>query len=144
MGQRITIQYSIDLEDLESEVGKMIKQVSQKLEGCGEDLEHTVGLGSSENLSLRMLGELIDMRERIGKIDYTLVDISNIISSYVQYTAQPPQQPEAQQSNTTSETVSEEELEAIREKLQQIPKVEQMQDAIENFKNSVEEDEVTD
>jgi hypothetical protein len=140
MGQRITIQYSVDLEDLESEVGKMIKQVSQKLEGCGEDLEHTVGLGSAESLSLRMLGELIDMRERIGKIDYTLVDISNIISSYVQYTAQPPQQQEAQ----PSETVSEEELEAIREKLQQIPKVEQMQDAIENFKNSVEKDEVTD
>ena len=140
MGQRITIQYSIDLEDLESEVGKMIKQVSQKLEGCGEDLEHTVGLGSSENLSLRMLGELIDMRERIGKIDYTLVDISNIISSYVQYAAQPPQQPEVQ-----SPELSESDLEAAKEKLQQIPKVEQLQEAIENFKQmTAAEDEVSD
>jgi hypothetical protein len=141
MGQRITIQYSVDLEDLESEVGTMIKHASQKLEECGEDLGHTVGMTSAgPNLTLRMLGELTDMRERLGKIDYALVDISNIISSYVQYTAQPPQQPEVQPSE-----VSASDLEAVREKLQQIPKVEQIQEAIDDFKQmTAAEDEVSD
>tara|TARA_Y100000310_G_scaffold68756_1_gene64073 strand:- start:1032 stop:1457 length:426 start_codon:yes stop_codon:yes gene_type:complete len=141
MGQRITIQYSVDLEDLESEVGKMIKHASQKLEECGEDLGHTVGMSSAgTNLTLRMLGELTGMRERIGKIDYALIDISNIISSYVQYKSQPPQQPEAQSSE-----LSESDLEAAKEKLQQIPKVEQLQEAIENFKQmTAAEDEVSD
>tara|TARA_Y100000034_G_scaffold89969_1_gene108340 strand:- start:1119 stop:1541 length:423 start_codon:yes stop_codon:yes gene_type:complete len=140
MGQRITIQYSIDLEDLESEVGKMIKQASQKLEECGKDLGHTVGENGPPILSLSMLGELINMRERIGKLDYTLVDISNLISSYVQYTAQPPQQPEVQ-----SPEVSESDLEDAKEKLQQISKVEQIQEAIDNFKQmTAVEDEVSD
>jgi len=141
MGQRITIQYSVDLEDLELEVGKMIKHAAQKLEECGEDLGHTIGMTSSgPNLTLRMLKELTDARERIGKIEYTLVDIGNIISSYVQYKSQPPQQPEAQLSE-----VSESDLEAAREELQQNPKIEQIQEAIDDFKQMIAvEDEVTD
>ena len=142
MGQRITIQYSIDLDDLESEISKMTKDVARKLEECGGDLGRIVDMSGrdTDSLTLRMFGELTDMRERIGKIDYTLVDISNIISSYVQYAAQPPQQPEVQ-----SPELSESDLEAAKEKLQQIPKVEQLQEAIENFKQmTAAEDEVSD
>ena len=101
MGQRITIQYSVDLDDLESEVGTMIKHASQKLEECGEDLGNAVDVANTgPNLTLRMLRELMDIRERIGKIDYTLVDVSNIVSSYVQYKSQPPQ-PEVEPSEVS-------------------------------------------
>ena len=86
MGQRVNIQYSVDLDDLETEVAAMVKRAAHRLEGCGEELGLSVGLSrKGPCLTLRMLKDLASFREEIVKINHTLEDISNIISSYIQH-----------------------------------------------------------
>tara|TARA_Y100000296_G_scaffold66162_1_gene78104 strand:- start:1052 stop:1462 length:411 start_codon:yes stop_codon:yes gene_type:complete len=136
MKQRVNIQYSVDLDDLEIEVVRMIKETGNKLEGYGEDLGHLVGLSSDEqSLTLRMLEELTSVREQIMKVDYSLVDIINIISSYVHYKSKPEESPEMDFD-----------LEDIKEKMQdaQAPNMDQLENLINNFKGTSEENEVSD
>ena len=136
MGQRVNIQYSVDLEDLETEVSAMIKRAGSRLEGYGEDLCLSVGLSSrGPCLTLRMLDEIVSFREKISKVDHTLEDVSNIISSYVHYKSQPEESIDANLS-----------AEAIKEKMQQVqvPDMEELESFIEDFKSSPGANEVTD
>ena len=137
MGQRVNIQYSVDLEDLETEVSAMIKRAGSRLEGCGEDLCLSVGVASrGPSLTLRMLDEIVSFREEISKIDHTLEDVSNIISSYIRHKAQPD----------IEQPIAETDLESIKEKMGQIPipKMEQLENLINDFKSTSEENEVSD
>ena len=141
MGQRVSIQYSVDIEDLEMEVATMVKRAASKLEGCGEDLGHTVGVAQqSPCLTVKMIEELTSFRKAIAKIDYTLEDISNIISSYVAYKVQPPEE-----ETQLSVPDADEQLELLEEQSDSMPSnIEQIQKMINSFKNSMETDEVSD
>ena len=134
MGQRVNIQYSVDLEDLEVEVSRMIKQTGNKLEQYGEDLGHTVGIsGQAPCLTLKTLRKLLEFREGIAKIDYKLEDITNIISGYIRYEVQP-----AEETNpTTSEEPHSPEPSEEEYKAGLPPNMEQMQQLIDNFKSSM-------
>ena len=134
MGKRVNIQYSVDLDDLEREVVRMIKETGNKLEGYGEDLGHLVGLSSDEqSLTLKTLKELTEYRVRVAKVDYMLEDITSIISSYIHYKLEP------------EEEVPSEKPEPSEEHKPSIPpNIERVQQLIDNFKSSVQIDEVSD
>ena len=80
MGQRVNIHYSIDLNELELEVDRMIKQVADKLERCE--------IQDMPSLTLEMMEELSHIRTQLADIDHSLADVVNIISSYINYKTQ--------------------------------------------------------
>lgn len=136
MGQRVNIQYSVELDDLEVEVIRMVKRVATNLDQIAEELGQTVGISAEGPcLTLRMLDEVSDIRERLMKADYALIDIVNIISSYIHYKSQPE---EAAAPDLNVETIKEKMRQA------QVPDMEQLESFIEDFKSSSDTNEVPD
>jgi len=94
MGQRITIQYSIDLDDLGLEISRLVSQAAENVEETAAWLRHIIGRDADGDiLSLNTVRELYATREKLEKVDHSLTDISTLIASYVQYQAQPPSVP---------------------------------------------------
>jgi thiamine biosynthesis protein ThiC len=136
MGQRVNIQYSVDLEDLEEEVARMVKRVATSLDGLVQELDQAAGpAGAGSCLTLRTLEEVANIRQKMMKADYALIDVVNIISSYIHYKSQPEESIDADLG-----------VEAIKEKMQQaqVPDMEQLESFIKDFKSSPDADEVSD
>jgi len=100
MGQRVNIQYTVDLDELPGETNRMINKVigdlldvRELMQSCGcpagEDVEDT--------LSLKTLDKINATRTRLADIDHSLSDIGNIISGFVAYKAEPQQQETSQE-----------------------------------------------
>ena len=91
MGQRISIQYTIDIDDLEVEVDRLLKSVGQKLKNLS-------GCHLDSDLSLKTVEKIDEIRVALASVDSTLQDVSAIVNGYVSYkaseamiTAQPPE-----------------------------------------------------
>lgn len=105
MGQRVNIQYSVELDDLDEEVARLFKKAVTRLEnissgwGCGYvpmDLE-----------GLRMVDEL---RQNLARVDTALSDVQNIVEGYVRFKTQ-PEEPKAPDSPSEAEQQEIQELE---------------------------------
>lgn len=111
MGQRVNIQYSVELEDLEAEVNRLFKAAMRNL-----DFRSPLG-----HLSLGTEGidEVDSLRRKLAKADVMLGDVQNIIQGYVRFKTQPlePAAPE------TAREVEEAEIETN-----------QLEDQIKEFK----------
>jgi len=82
MGQRINVQYSIDMDDLHKEVDRLLAGVSDSIKclECGTPV-------GSDVMSLKTIENVDLLRQELAKIDHTLRDVSAIISGYVAYYA---------------------------------------------------------
>jgi hypothetical protein len=88
--QRINIQYSIDLEELPTEVKRLYEQAVSKLG------EATLPELREENLLTSSTIKIIDqVRQNLAQSDIVLNDIQSIVSSYVEYelSLSQPQEP---------------------------------------------------
>ena len=83
MKQRVNIQYSIDIEDLEPEVKRLVGAVEQKVSGLRDNTKF-----SSNVLDLSTLATIEDMRMELANIDFMLADITKIVNAYVSYRSQ--------------------------------------------------------
>jgi|ETNvirnome_2_300_1030623.scaffolds.fasta_scaffold15474_2 hypothetical protein len=86
MGQRVNIQYSIDLEDLPGEMEGLIAKAEHKLGECHKDIETLIK--SSTHGTIMTTGctnEIGEVREGLADVDFILNDIVTIIHSYVEY-----------------------------------------------------------
>lgn len=96
MGQRINIQYSIDIDDLPNAVAKL-------LEGALTDLTDVIsstnatGITGKQVMELNTLNEIQGLRTNLERIDHTLGDVSNLINSYISYQTTPQQTEEKSQ-----------------------------------------------
>ena len=85
MGQRISIQFSVDVDELPREVGRLLEDAFNDYQvlqpECHRDLDMTV-------LSYEMVEKIDKIRLSLGAIDHRLNDASNIISGYLGYKAQ--------------------------------------------------------
>ena len=72
MTQRVNIQYSINLDDLPTEVDRIFRVARQQL------LEITL-------LDSAALKSIAQTRRELASLDHILNDLSGIISSYVEY-----------------------------------------------------------
>ena len=145
MGKRVNIQYSVDLDDLEREVVRMIKETGNKLKGYGEDLGHLVGLSSDEqSLTLKTLKELTEYRVRVAKVDYMLEDITSIISSYIHYKLEPEEEAPAEMPTLETPGPDSWSKPSEEHKPSIPPNIERVQQLIDNFKSSVQIDEISD
>lgn len=79
MGQRITLTYSIDLEELPDEVNRLYDDLS----------DHLCSLSSvskpKDVLSIECLNELERTKNTLLCIEYKIQDIENIVKSYLKY-----------------------------------------------------------
>tara|TARA_R110000824_G_scaffold385048_2_gene579213 strand:- start:108 stop:515 length:408 start_codon:yes stop_codon:yes gene_type:complete len=81
MGERVNIQYSVDIGDLGKEVARLIGEAYSSL--------HTVTLDQVPDkdnvLSLRTIQMISEVRQKLADIDSGLSDAVNIINGYVSY-----------------------------------------------------------
>ena len=111
MGQRVNIQYSVELEDLEEEVTRLFHNTGKKLTEitpCNFDYI-SIDLGGIQMIDI--------LRQKLTGIDLTLRDIQNIIEGYVRFKTQPPPEREIPFQQTSDEL-----------------EVEQLEDQIAKFK----------
>ena len=108
MGQRVNIQYSVELEDLEEEVNRLYSNAITKL----ASLPH-----ASLNLGTEGLEKVDSFRQKLAKVDIMLADVQNIIEGYVRFKTQPPPEREPPFQQTSDEL-----------------EVEQLEDQIAKFK----------
>ena len=84
MGQRISIQYSVDIDDLDNEVNRLVKEVHTRY----SSLKDICSNGGNATLSSEMLENIDHFRLELSAIDHQLNDVTNIISGYLHYKAQ--------------------------------------------------------
>lgn len=78
--KRITIQYSIKLGDLSSEVERLYSQAAENLKALAlDEVPH------SEMLDSSLVKKIDEVRKNLASTDLMLMDIQSIVSSYIQY-----------------------------------------------------------
>jgi len=98
MGQRINIQYSVDIDDLYGEIERILQGAHNTLAAVTDASADLIISARPEGLlSLDALEKIDVIRQKLAAIDFTLRDASTIISAYVAYkadmVAQPPDEP---------------------------------------------------
>ena len=79
---RLTIQYTIEMEEIEGEIGRLINKAGSVL------LEiNKVKALESDLLSYKTLEQIDKLRRNLNKMDHNLNDASSIISGYLSYKA---------------------------------------------------------
>ena len=86
MGERVNIQYSIDLEELDGELRRLLERSNGCLKYSQEELHTLVGsLSESDLLQHSTVEKIGDIRERLAKVDFILSDVNKIIGAYISY-----------------------------------------------------------
>ena len=85
MGERISIQYTVNTDELPTEVARLLEEAFNKYQllqpDCHRALDITV-------LSHEMVEKIDKIRLVLSVIDHRLNDAANIISGYLDYKAQ--------------------------------------------------------
>ena len=89
MGQRVNIQYSVDLRDLCTEVHELIDKANIELLNLIERSKNN--LQECDEISLKMVRDLSQFREGLADIDYRLGDVALICNGYLNYETQKQQ-----------------------------------------------------
>ena len=117
MGERVNIQYSVDMGDLGKEVARLIGETYSSL--------HTVTIEKVPDkdniLSLRTIQMIDEVRQELANIDLRLGDAVSLINGYVSYKSQMIEQQQIGQSADQIESPQNEisdNLSDIRERLQ--------------------------
>ena len=128
MGQRVNIQYSIELDDIQSEVDRLYFKTMMELSSIGSSSKIDY-----VPLDLSGMEHIDSIRRKLTRIDIMLGDVQNIISGYVRFKTQ-PEEPRVPDSPNEAE-----EIEKIEDKL---ARFKEMFDAQSNQK-SEEEDKLS-
>ena len=131
MGQRVNIQYSVEMEDLKGEVARLLEGAHNTLHYADTYLADGV-LVQKEMLSLKTLEEIDQIRTQLAKADFTLGDVTNIIRGYINYQTQDAPTQTAAPSNEEEEVPE----------TPQMPEID-IEAVIDNFKNGSSPDEVS-
>ena len=89
MNQMVNIQYSIDIEELETEVSRLLKRSTTKLDAAVKVMESVTATAKKRTaLSSEVVEELSAAREELLTVDRGLQDVVEIISGYINYRLQ--------------------------------------------------------
>tara|TARA_R110002012_G_scaffold154399_1_gene314709 strand:+ start:533 stop:880 length:348 start_codon:yes stop_codon:yes gene_type:complete len=80
MGQRISIQYTIDMDELGGEVERLLGNANKKLTELSR-------YQYSRELSLKTIEDIDAIRHGLTDVDMILQDVSAIVSGFVGYKA---------------------------------------------------------
>ena len=126
MGQRVNIQYSVDIEELGTEVHRLLSDVHTKLRDVSADSHIPDDL-----LSLGATDYIDNMRLKLAAIDHTLNDINVIVGSYLAYKSSLLVPSEATSPHVDAEQMARME-EIVRGTSPNLPT---LQDVMSQFKN---------
>ncbi len=118
MGQRVNIQYSVELSDLDREVNRLFDLVIEDLEAIA------TGWGRGNNVVLDLSGiQMIDeVRQTLTRADVALGDIQKIVQGYVQFKSAPPQQEEVPDLPSEAEELElQQKIARFKEMLSEVP-----------------------
>jgi Mg2+ and Co2+ transporter CorA len=107
MGQRVNIQYSVELDDLQDEVNRLFDAAMISL--------HFKTPAGQLSLGTEGLEQVDGLRRKLAKADIMLGDIQNIIQGYVRFKTQPTSA-EKQELEQSSDEL---ELEQLQDRLAQ-------------------------
>jgi hypothetical protein len=113
MGQRVNIQYSVELEDLQKEVNRLFANAIKEL-----DIVSPVGGTASLKLGTDGLDKIDLLRRKLAKVDTMLGDIQNIVEGYIRFKTQPPPPPEEREI-PFEQTSDELEIEHLEEQIKE-------------------------
>ena len=75
---RVNISYSIDVEEIPTEVDRMLEEAKGSFSAALIDLERTIGSNP-----LEVIENIQDIREILISVDQKLADCSAILSGYI-------------------------------------------------------------
>ena len=79
---KVTIQYSIDLEDIPNKVRDFLMTSAQKSQGIEAGIRYAISL-MDDNMSIdEQLKRIDEVRREMADIDLTLMDCSEILHGY--------------------------------------------------------------
>ena len=110
MGQRVNIQYSVEIDDLQREVNRLFGNAIVEL-----DKVQPVGGAPVVKLGTDGLEKLDAIRQSLAKVDIMLGDVQNIIEGYVRFKTQPPPEREIPFQQVSDES----EAQQLEEQIQQ-------------------------
>jgi len=127
MGQRVNIQYSVEIEELPLEVtrllqGALIEFESARTNTLGEVNEKTL-------MSLDTVAEIDTIRAQLTRIDFVLSDVNNLVNAYLNYRTADASEPPAPPS--FNDTPPDHGIDMS------IDRVGALQEQIEEFKNNL-------
>ena len=99
MDKRVNITYSVDIEEMPSEVMHLVEKGCAHLHKSNETLRW---LTEDNILSSVALTQIDVIRRSLAKIDMALLDASNIVKGYLDYQESPPTPPIAEQDTVES------------------------------------------
>ena len=146
MSQIVNIQYSIDMQDLEGEVGRLLFRTINKLSTTTKELESKSNAAKKRTLlSSELLEDITSARESLATIDRGLQDVVEIISGYVSYKleqARPAEDNIEENLSTENAEVFEKEMENLQaslidakmEDLTNAPEEAELQKKLEEFR----------
>lgn len=102
MSERVNIQYSIELDDLGSEVHRIYKK-AQAIVACIELSDST----ETDVLSSEILSDIERTRLQLVSLDSTLKDVEHIVSSYMRYKFAPTENFEANEADDVNSDTTE-------------------------------------
>ena len=82
MTQRVNIQYSIEVEQLPSEVSRLMKEVESQFKQM--TFQPSTKKGDVE-ISLESISKINSLRQSLAAIDHGLMDVSNIMTGYINF-----------------------------------------------------------
>ena len=107
---KVTIQYSIDLEDIPNKVRDFLMTSAQKSQNIEAGIRYTISL-MEDNMSIdEQLKRIDEVRKEMADIDLTLMDCSEILHGYQKALVQlrePKQQMEMNYDETGNEEIKE-------------------------------------
>jgi hypothetical protein len=104
MGQRVNIQYSVELDDLGDEVNRLFNRPIRDLQELFPSNEPSWYVP----MDLTGIAMIEDLRQKISSADAALSDVQNIVQGYVQFKSAPPET----ETDTPSQEIYEEEIES--------------------------------
>ena len=82
MSQRISLQYSIPLDNLKDEVERLLSSAYGMAHTLGENCNNS---STGAPLTLQTLHEIEEVRTQLANVDFLLNDITGMINGYLDY-----------------------------------------------------------
>ena len=88
MGQRISIQYTIDVDDLPEYVVRLLTNATTEINSL-PSVEELSLKTVDDIMTLQTVNDIDELRASLGRIDFMLADVNNLITSFISYQTRP-------------------------------------------------------
>ena len=132
MGQRVNIQYSVDIEELEGEVDRLLSKAHERIEKLSFKIDK-----DSPAVSMQSVDLIENLRLEMAQIDYSLSDLNKIITGYLSYRVADKDGSEASEHSQIPQSDVLDELQAALLQAKE-NNYETLDHALDNFKKNAE------